>query len=130
MCYKLVLHTMSTESRGFLSPPLSHNTCRNTWKPYCLCTSLIISLICSAILGTITIVCVVKPSVQDLVPASGTEGTLCFTCDEFGSGIESTETLYRLVKTHNNTFCCLKEDNKLMQTFIQVRLLFCVLLII
>ncbi|XP_067668488.1 tumor necrosis factor ligand superfamily member 6-like [Haliotis asinina] len=47
-------------------------------------------------------------------------GSVCFVCDYLGSRIDSNDTLYRVVRGDNHTFCCLKEMEELSLAFQQM----------
>ncbi|XP_046344419.2 uncharacterized protein LOC124125187 [Haliotis rufescens] len=105
---------MSDVEKSFL--PRKPNLKQDSSRPWrrCLYTSVAASVTCSIVLLVLFLIMTCY-SVREGEHPSPSEniksGAVCSVCDHLGPGIQSSETLYDLVRTPNHTLCCLKDGN-------------------
>ncbi|XP_071085434.1 uncharacterized protein [Haliotis cracherodii] len=88
--------------------------------PVCVRISVVGSLLVNVAVVTLVLSFVVVKHDTDTPLPNADTGSVCFVCDYLGSGIESNDTLFRLAKEGNHTFCCLKEKDELSPAFEQM----------
>ncbi|XP_046344420.2 tumor necrosis factor-like [Haliotis rufescens] len=106
-----------SESTGFIT---TNRADVPLFGPVCVRVSVVGSLLVNVAVVTLVIFFVVLQHDTDTPLPNPDTGSVCFVCDYLGSGIESHDTLFRLAKGGNHTFCCLKEKDELTPAFEQM----------